>query len=139
MFAGRPVRTGRVVLVGGVLLILAATAVGVTAAVRAGDPARSPLHRAVDAYLDTVGAGGAAPPGACAGTADPAAELRRHGARFGHRIISSTEGGGEATVNIDLRPGDGPAVAHSLDLHRTGETWQVCSASPGHVEIDPFD
>ncbi|MFE2147159.1 hypothetical protein ACFXA3_36445 [Streptomyces sp. NPDC059456] len=141
MYAGRPVRTGRVVLVAGVLLALSAVGFGVTALVRAGDPGRSPLHRAVEAYLHTVGTGGTAPTAACASAADPAAELRRRGARFGHRIVSSTEGGGQATVNVDLtpEPGPGAAVAYSLDLVRTGGVWQVCSASPGHVEIDPFD
>ncbi|KPI33499.1 hypothetical protein OV450_6520 [Actinobacteria bacterium OV450] len=143
MYAGRPVRTGRAVVVAGALLMLSAVAFGVTELVRAGDPGRSPLHRAVDAYLETVGTGGSAPAAACAGTTDPAALLRRPGARFGHRIVSSIEGGGQATVNVDLThgpgPGRGPAVAYSLDLVRTGGVWQVCSASPGHVEIDPFD
>ncbi|WP_328764288.1 MULTISPECIES: hypothetical protein [unclassified Streptomyces] len=138
MFTGRPVRTGRAVLVAGVLLVLSAVGFGVTALVRASDPGRSPLHRAVDAYLETVGTGGSAPAATCAGTSDPAAELRRQGARFGHRIVSSTEGGGQATVNVDLTPGHGPAVAYSLDLSRTGTVWEVCSASPGHMEIDPF-
>lgn len=138
MCAGRPVRTGRVVLVAGVLLMLSAVGFGVTALVRAGDPARSPLHRAAEAYLDGVGKGGGAPAGPCAGATDPGAELHRHGARFGHRIVSSTESGGEATVNVDLTYGDGPAVAYSLDLRRTDRVWQVCSASPGHIEIDPF-
>ncbi|MFE9220627.1 hypothetical protein ACFYN3_30365 [Streptomyces lavendulae] len=140
MRAGRPVRTGRVVLVAGVLLMLSAVGFGVTALVRAGDPARSPLYRAVEAYLDGVGTGGGAPAAPCAGaTTDPGAALHRHGARFGHRIVSSTQSGGEATVNVDLGYGDGPAVAYSLDLRRTDRVWQVCSASPGHVEIDPFD
>ncbi|MFD9078472.1 hypothetical protein ACFQ7B_43575 [Streptomyces erythrochromogenes] len=114
---------------------------------------RSPLHRAVDRYLDAVGGGGTAPatgPGsACPdGAPDPADALRRLAPRFGHHIVSSTESGDSAAVNVDLAPAGGeragsePAggdpVAVLLELRRTGDRWDVCAASTGRMAIDPF-
>ncbi|MFE7100558.1 hypothetical protein [Streptomyces erythrochromogenes] len=104
---------------------------------------RSPLHRAVDRYLETVGGGGAAPaagPGSgCPGGApDPADALRGLAPRFGHHIVSSTESGDSAAVNVDLVPAGGDPVAVLLELRRTGDRWDVCAASAGRMAIDPF-
>ncbi|MFJ9339801.1 hypothetical protein ACIRP0_10955 [Streptomyces sp. NPDC101733] len=139
MSTRRPVRTGRLLLGAGFVLA-AAVVVLVVTVVRAADPDRNPLHRAADAWLEAVATGAATSDTGCSGvTSDPAAALRRLEPGFGHGIVSSTESDGEATVNVDLTPARGSVVAYSLDLRRTGTHWQVCSASAGHVEIDPFD
>ncbi|GLX23575.1 MULTISPECIES: hypothetical protein [Streptomyces] len=108
-----------------------------------GGAAAGPLHRAVDAYLDAAGGGGPGPAAARGGTCpaggeDPVAVLRRLAPAFGHRIVSSTESGDRAAVNVDLLPRTGDRVAVALELRRSGERWDVCAASTGHVEIDPF-
>ncbi|CAL9626076.1 hypothetical protein SUDANB120_05979 [Streptomyces sp. enrichment culture] len=104
--------------------------------------APSPLHRAVDAYLGPVGRGAPAPalgPDArCPAGSDPEASLRALAAEFGHRIVSSTRSGDSAVVNADLAPPAGDRIAVTLELRRSGDRWDVCSASRGHVEIDPF-
>ncbi|MET9605941.1 hypothetical protein ABZZ17_12850 [Streptomyces sp. NPDC006512] len=103
----------------------------------------SPLHEAVETYLDTVGRGAPAPatgPGSgCPdGDGDPAAVLHGLAETFEHRIVSSTETDGTAAVNIDLTPPHGDRIAVVLDLRRTGDRWDVCAASTGRVAIDPF-
>ncbi|AZM92675.1 hypothetical protein [Streptomyces sp. W1SF4] len=108
-----------------------------------GGTAAGPLHAAVDAYLDAAGGDGPGPaagrPGACpAGGEDPVAALRRLAPAFGHRIVSSTQSGDRAAVNVDLLPRTGDRVAVVLELLRSGERWGVCAASTGHVEIDAF-
>ncbi|MFE7187960.1 hypothetical protein [Streptomyces erythrochromogenes] len=73
----------------------------------------------------------------------PADALRGLAPRFGHHIVSSTESGDSAAVNVDLVPaggeraGGGP-VAVLLELRRTGDRWDVCAASTGRMAIDPF-
>ncbi|MFE5489592.1 hypothetical protein ACIRS3_16465 [Streptomyces virginiae] len=104
---------------------------------------RSPLHRAVDQYLETVGGGGPAPaagPGSgCPGGApDPADALHGLAPRFGHHIVSSTESGDSAAVNVDLTPTGGDRIAVLLELRRSGDRWDVCEASTGRTAIDPF-
>ncbi|MGW1775109.1 hypothetical protein [Streptomyces sp. NPDC002104] len=133
---------GLLALVVGLPLLVAGLVVAVVFAAT-GVFAPSPLHRAVDEYLDAVGGGGPAPAAAqgCPGAAaDPAAVLHGIAATFGHDIVSSTESGGDASVNVDLTPPAGGPVAVVLELHRTGDDWQVCSASTGRVSIDadPF-
>ncbi|MFG2616898.1 hypothetical protein ACGFXC_04685 [Streptomyces sp. NPDC048507] len=125
----------------GLPLGLAGIVVGVVfAATDVWEP--SPLHRAVDDYLDTVGLGGPAPAagpgGACpAGQRDPAATLHGLAATFEHHIVSSTESGGQAQVNVELTPREGDRIEVVLELSRSGERWDVCAASTGHVWIDP--
>lgn len=142
MRGGRGVGGRVVALAVGVPLAVAGI---VVAAVLPGDggAAAGPLHGAVDAYLDAAGGGGAGPAAARAGTCpagggDPLAALRRLAPAFGHRIVSSTESGDRAAVNVDLLPRTGDRVAVVLELRRSGERWEVCAASPGHVEVDPF-
>ncbi|MDX2389276.1 MULTISPECIES: hypothetical protein [unclassified Streptomyces] len=104
---------------------------------------RGPLHRAVDSYLDAVGGEGAVPvrgpDSDCpSGQEDPATALRGFAASaFGHHIVSSTETGDSASVNVDLAPEAGAPMAVVLDLRRTGDRWDVCAASTGRVQIDP--
>ncbi|MFF3210198.1 hypothetical protein ACFYYB_06010 [Streptomyces sp. NPDC002886] len=108
-----------------------------------GALAPSPLHRAVDEYLDVVGRGGPVPGAAVGcpeGAADPAAVLHGLAGTFGHDIVSSTESGGDASVNVDLTPPEGGPIAVVLELHRADDRWLVCAASTGRVAIDadPF-
>ncbi|MFJ3875949.1 hypothetical protein ACIPW5_00660 [Streptomyces sp. NPDC090077] len=142
MRGGRGVGGGVVALAVGVPLVVAGVVVAVVLP-GSGGGAPGPLHRAVDAYLDAAGGGGPGPAAArgsaCpAGGGDPAAALRGIAPLFGHRIVSSTESGDGAAVNVDLLPRGGDRVAVVLELRRSGERWDVCAASPGHVEIDPF-
>ncbi|MCX5589365.1 hypothetical protein OHA91_34890 [Streptomyces erythrochromogenes] len=138
---------GLVALAVGLPLLVAAIVMAVVFT-GTGVVGRSPLHRAVDRYLEAVGGGGAAPaagPGSgCPdGAPDPADALRGLAPRFGHHIVSSTESGDSAAVNVDLVPAGGdPAggdpVAVLLELRRTGDRWDVCAASAGRMAVDPF-
>ncbi|MFF3015690.1 hypothetical protein [Streptomyces sp. NPDC057939] len=131
-----------VVLTVGTPLVVAAIVMAVVFT-GTGALGRGPLHRAVDSYLDVVGGEGAVPvrarDGNCPdGQGDPAVALRGIAApAFGHRIVSSTETGDSASVNVDLTPKVGAPVAVVLDLRRTGDRWDVCAASTGRVHIDP--
>ncbi|MER5811055.1 hypothetical protein ABT143_23165 [Streptomyces sp. NPDC002033] len=132
---------GLVGLAVGLPLGLAGIVIGVVFA--AGDVWEpSPLHRAVDDYLAMVGLGGPAPAtgpgGSCpAGQPDPATTLHALAPAFEHHIVSSIESGGQAQVNVDLTPREGDRIEVVLELSRSGERWDVCSASTGHVWIDP--
>ncbi|MFD9725584.1 hypothetical protein [Streptomyces sp. NPDC059072] len=103
------------------------------------------MHHTVDRYLDAVGGSdgqvpASGPDSACpAAQADPTRTLRGFAPVFGHRIVSSVRTGDSASVNVDLRPraGEGAPVAVALELRRTGDRWDVCSASEGRVDIDP--
>ncbi|MEV7582542.1 hypothetical protein [Streptomyces erythrochromogenes] len=137
---------GLVALAVGLPLVVAAIVMAVVFT-GTGVVGRSPLHRAVDQYLEAVGGGGPAPaatPPAAAGSGcpggapDPADALRGIAPRFGHRIVSSTESGDSAAVNVDLVPAGGDPVAVLLELRRTGDRWDVCAASTGRMAIDPF-
>ncbi|MFJ9547265.1 hypothetical protein [Streptomyces erythrochromogenes] len=143
---------GLVALAVGLPLLVAAIVMAVVFT-GTGVVGRSPLHRAVDRYLEAVGGGGTAPaagPGSgCPdGAPDPADALRGLAPRFGHHIVSSTESGDSAAVNVDLVPAggeradgeraDGGPVAVLLELRRTGDRWDVCAASTGRMAIDPF-
>ncbi|MGI5447746.1 hypothetical protein ACQEVM_18690 [Streptomyces sp. CA-243310] len=126
---------GLPLLVAGIVMAVVFTGTGVVGS--------SPVHRAVDEYLDAVGNGdpapAAGPEGLCPdGAGDPAAVLHSLAKTFEHHIVSSTASGDEASVNVDLTPGDGDPVAVVLDLRRTGDRWNVCAASTGQVSIDPF-
>ncbi|MEU8779152.1 hypothetical protein [Streptomyces sp. NPDC048606] len=139
--------TGRwlVALSVGVPLVVAAIVVTV---VFAGTDmwGRSPLHQAVDSYLDTVGGEGAAPmrgpeSGCPQVEQDPAVALRGFSTPvFEHEIVSSTASGDSASVNVDLKPKTGGPIAVVLDLRRTGDRWEVCSAATGRlvIDADPF-
>ncbi|MGW4509131.1 hypothetical protein ACWENO_31265 [Streptomyces sp. NPDC004436] len=138
----RGVGVGLVALAVGLPLLVAAVVMAVVFT-GTGAVGRSPLHRAVDGYLEAVGGGGPAPDaepgGGCPGGApDPADTLHGLAPRFGHRIVSSTESGDGAVVNVDLTPAGGEPVAVVLELRRTGDRWDVCAASTGRLEIDPF-
>ncbi|MFD6110988.1 hypothetical protein ACFWG0_12865 [Streptomyces yangpuensis] len=131
-----------VAVAAGVPLLVVATVMAVVFT-GTGVVGRSPLHRTVDQYLDAVGGGGPAPaagPGSgCPGGApDPADALHGLAPRFGHHIVSSTESGDSAAVNVDLTPAGGDPVAVLLELRRTGDRWDVCTASTGRAAIDPF-
>ncbi|MER5777397.1 hypothetical protein ABT144_24530 [Streptomyces sp. NPDC002039] len=126
---------GLPVLVAGIVMAVVFTGTGVVGS--------SPLHRAVDEYLDAVGNGdrvpATAPEGRCPdGAGDPAAVLHSLATTFEHHIVSSTASADDASVNVDLPPGAGGRVAVVLDLRRTGDRWDVCAASTGQVSIDPF-
>ncbi|MFD7630540.1 hypothetical protein ACFV7Q_31740 [Streptomyces sp. NPDC059851] len=134
----------------GLVLLAVALPLVVTVVVMAvvfagtGSSGTGPLHRTVHDYLDAVGRGGAAPAAGtgngCTGTGgDPTATLRGLvAAPFEHRIVSSTESGGTAEVNVDLTPPNGAPVAVVLELRRAADRWDVCAASTGRVVIDPF-
>ncbi|MER6388548.1 hypothetical protein ABT236_08725 [Streptomyces sp. NPDC001523] len=126
---------GLPLLVAGIVMAVVFTGTGVVGS--------SPLHRAVDEYLDAVGNGqhvpATAPEGLCPdGAGDPAAVLHSLAKTFEHHIVSSTASADDASVNVDLTPGDGEPVAVVLDLRRAGGRWEVCAASTGQVSIDPF-
>ncbi|MFJ1569215.1 hypothetical protein ACIOG8_34220 [Streptomyces erythrochromogenes] len=133
---------GLVALAVGLPLLVAAIVMAVVFT-GTGVVGRSPLHRAVDRYLEALGGGGTAraagPGSACPdGAPDPADALRGLAPRFGHHIVSSTESGDSAAVNVDLVPVGGDPVAVLLELRRTGDRWDVCAASTGRMAIDPF-
>ncbi|MCY0918964.1 MULTISPECIES: hypothetical protein [unclassified Streptomyces] len=126
---------GLPLLVAGIVMAVVFTGTGVVGS--------NPLHRAVDEYLDAVGSGGPAPAAGpqsrCPHAAgDPAAVLHSLATTFEHHIVSSTASADDASVNVDLTPGDGDPIAVVLDLRRTGDRWDVCAASTGQVSIDPF-
>ncbi|WP_392895219.1 hypothetical protein [Streptomyces sp. LN699] len=126
---------GLPLLVAGIVMAVVFTGTGVVGS--------SPLHRAVDEYLDAVGSGGPAPAAGpqsrCPdGAGDPAAVLHSLATTFEHHIVSSTASADDASVNADLTSGDGDPIAVVLDLRRTGDRWDVCAASTGQVSIDPL-
>ncbi|MEU4353769.1 hypothetical protein [Streptomyces virginiae] len=57
--------------------------------------------------------------------------------RFGHHIVSSTRSGDSAAVDVDLSPTGGHPVAVVLELRRSGDRWDVCTASTGRMAIAP--
>ncbi|MEF2529805.1 MULTISPECIES: hypothetical protein [Streptomyces] len=142
MRAGAGAGGWTVALAVGLPLAVAGTVVAAVLGAGGGSAVPSPLHRAVDAYLEPVGRGAPAPaPGAdarCPAGSDPRNSLRALAAEFGHRIVSSTRSGDGAVVNVDLVPPAGEPIAVALELRRSGDRWEVCAASRGHVEIDPF-
>ncbi|WP_284574065.1 hypothetical protein [Streptomyces sp. 2P-4] len=141
MRAGQGAGGWAVALAVGLPLAAAGTVVAVVLG-GGGSAAPSPLHQAVDSYLEPVGRGARAPaPGPdtrCPAGGDPEGSLRALAAEFGHRIVSSTRSGDGAVVNVDLAPPAGDRIEAALELRRSGDRWDVCSASRGHVEIDPF-